>query len=239
MVFKQKLKPEGLDIRVGMSVSVRKTLPGQEGMIPLGEGKIRKVTQDQIAIYIPFLEDKLGDAETIKVFWEDGRYYFCGTATSFYPYQKHSDLLTLNRLDCIYYIEKRKHIRLSRTLPIDYKWMAPPESVSESRSKGIRTGRGENICCGGLEFLTRDRLGVGDILELGFEIPAFTSYMIFTQARIVRISQNRDPNLPYKIAVQFTNMDPQDRRLIAEFILEEISNQEESKTNGNRVDLTH
>jgi len=74
--------------------------------------------------------------------------------------------------------------------------------------------------------LTRDRLGVGDILELGFEIPSFTSYMIFTQAKIVRISQNRDPNLPYKIAVQFTNMDPQDRRLIAEFILEEISNQD-------------
>lgn len=224
MVFKQRSKPEGFDIRVGMSVSVRKTMPGQDGMIPLGEGKIRKVTNEQISIYIPFLEDKLGDADTIKVFWEDGRYYFCGTATSFYPYQRQSDLLTLNRLDSIYYIEKRKHIRLSRTLVIDYKWIAPPESVSESRSKRIRTGRGENICCGGIEFLTRDRLGVGDILELGFEIPSFTSYMIFTQAKIVRISQNRDPNLPYKIAVQFTNMDPQDRRLIAEFILEEISN---------------
>ena len=225
MVFRQKMKPEGLDIRVGMSVSVRKTMPGQDGMIPLGEGKIRKVTNEQISIHIPFLEEKLGDADTIKVFWEDGRYYFCGTASSFYPYQKQSDLLTLNRLDTICYIEKRKHIRLSRTLPIDYKWIAPPESVSESRSKRIRTGRGENISCGGLEFLTRERLGVGDILELGFEIPSFTTYMIFTHARIVRISQNRDPDLPYKIAVQFTNIDPQDRRLIAEFILEEASNQ--------------
>ena len=234
MVFKQKLKPEGIDIRVGMNVSVRKTMPGQEGMIPLGEGKIRKVTNDQISIYIPFLEDKLGDADTIKVFWENGRYYFCGTATSFYPYQRRSDLLTLNHLDAIYYIEKRKHFRLSRTLTIDYKWIAPPESVSDSRSKRIRTGRGENICCGGIEFLTRDRLGVGDIMELGFEIPSFTSYMIFTKARIVRISQNRDPNLPYTIAVQFTDMDPQDRRLIAEFILEEISSQDDVNRQGNK-----
>jgi hypothetical protein len=225
MVFKQKIKPEGLDIHVGMSVSVRKTMPGQEGMIPLGEGKIRKITNDQISIHIPFLEEKLGDADKIKVFWESGRYYFCGTASSFSPYQKQSDLLTLYHLDTIYYIEKRKHIRLSKTLVIDYKWIAPPETISESRSKRIRTGRAENICCGGLGFLTRDRLGVGDLLELGFEIPSFTSFMIFTQARIVRISQNRDPNLPYKIAVQFTNMDPHDRRLIAEFILAEISKQ--------------
>lgn len=226
MVFKQKNIPDGLDMREGMTVSVRKTMAGQDAMIPLGDGKIRKITNDKISIYIPFLEDRVEDADKIKLFWEDGRYYFCGTASSFNPHQTQFDLLTLDGLDKIYYIEKRKHIRLSKCLNIDYKWIAPPKSVSESRSKRIRIGIGENLSCGGMEFITRDRLGVSDVLELGFEIPSITSYMVFTQARIVRISQSRDSSMPYKIAVQFTNMDPQDRRLVAEFILEEISSKD-------------
>ena len=235
MIFKQRSGPEGVEIREGMTVSVRKTTIGQEGIKPLGEGKVRKVTNDQISIYIPFLEGKIEDADIIKVFWEDGRYYFCGTASSFYPHHTQFDLLTLNRLDKIYYIEKRKHVRLSKTLNIDFKWIAPPKSIYEARSKRIRTGMGENLSCGGLKFKTRDRLGVGDLLELGFEIPPFTSYMVFTQASIVRISQSKDKEFPYRIAVQFTNIDPQDRMLIAEFILEEISNQDKY----NKFDITN
>lgn len=230
----EKSTPDKLNIREGMTVSVRKTMAGQDVMISVGEGKIRRVTNDKISIYIPFLEDRIEDADKIKVFWEDGRYYFCGTASSFYPHHTQFDLLTLDGLEMIYYIEKRKHIRLSQNLTIDYKWIAPPKPISESRSKRIRSGIGENLSCGGLEFITNDRLGVGDLIELGFEFPYFTSYMIFTQAVIVRISQSRDPNMPYKVAVQFTNIDPQDRRLIAEFILEELSSKDISNMNNHK-----
>ncbi len=222
----QKIKHEGYTIREGITVSVRKSKIGEETLISLGEGKIRRITDNRISIYIPLLENRIEDADKIKVFWEDGRFYFCGTASTFYQNQTQFDLLTLEGLDRIDYIEKRRHIRLTHNLSIDYKWIASPDDITDFRSKRIQTGSGENLSCGGMEFITQNRLGVDDIIEVGFEFPSFSSYMIFSQARVVRASHNQDTNMPYRVAVQFINIDPHDQRLIAEFILEELSNKD-------------
>lgn len=215
--------PLGITIKEGMTVSVRKSKIGENSMVLLGEGKIEQVSDNKISIYIPFLENQIEDADKIKLFWEDGKYYFCGTSSMFYPHHTQFDHLTLEGLEKIYSIEKRKHIRLSHNLGIDYKWVSSPECVCEFCTKGIHSGLGINLSCGGMEFITNERLGVDDMIEVGFEFPSFSSYMIFAKGRIVRVSKSSDPDMSYKVAIQFTDIDSQDKRLIGEFILEELS----------------
>ncbi len=228
-------------IKEGMTVCVRKCKIDRYSMVSLGEGKIRRASDNIISIFLPFMENKVGNADIIKVFWEDELYYYSGVASSFHPLCEKEffsrshlmfEILMLEGFDNIYYIDKRKDVRVPYNLKIDYIVITKTKTKIKNKSKSIlipcnariQTGIAENLSFGGMQFNTHEKLKLNDEIELSFDFPELGFYLIFTKARVVRISQSRCPKLPYKTAVRFTNLDPHDNRLIAEFILEKISN---------------
>lgn len=242
-------------IKEGTSVSLRKSKPGHYDMIALGEGSIRRIIKDSIYVSISILENRIGDADIVKVFWEDGTSYFCGSTSAFYPlfnlkascynnYKQH-EILLLKGFDQIHSVEKRKEIRIGYSSPVHFEFVDQKgnKHTSKDGPKFSHSAMGRNLSCSGLEFITDYDLKVNDYLNLAFGFPAqetesvtsLPSNSILAEAKVVRVAEEgrqegegdpkmKETRMQNSIALQFTRIEPSDKRLIAEFVLQGMGN---------------
>lgn len=92
--------------------------------------------------------------------------------------------------------ERRSSERHVIELPIKYK------VVDDSKKKQVAT-HAENICDGGILFLSSERFAAGTLLELTLPIK---SQIFLMKGEVVHVSQDRGSEF-YKIGIQFPKAD--------------------------------
>lgn len=110
--------------------------------------------------------------------------------------------------------ERREYIRLSETLKIVYKVIAPAGGQEGSFT--------EDISGGGIRFSLGHHLKLGTVLELSLHLPE-QNKPIVTTGEVVWMREKNDIKLPYTVGIKFIKIDPFDRGKILNYIRQRIT----------------
>jgi c-di-GMP-binding flagellar brake protein YcgR len=108
--------------------------------------------------------------------------------------------------------ERREFIRVQLFMPVKYSVADTQEEYIESQS--------EDISSGGMKLLLRKKFNVGTLLKLQFELLREEKIIRFDalQARIVWVMPNNNLEYPYKVGLEFINIDINERLRISNCI---------------------
>jgi hypothetical protein len=103
--------------------------------------------------------------------------------------------------------ERRRERRIGVKLPLHVRWVEPNGGAFEERTQS------ENICRGGVAFVTRRKVGAGANLEIRIPLPAPDGAVedeFSTVGRVVHVKDSGEPT-SVMVGVEFTG--PRFRRI--------------------------
>lgn len=108
--------------------------------------------------------------------------------------------------------ERRKYMRLDADCAVDYTKLSKDlkpmyDIISDSYSK--------NISAAGVKFVSAEKIGTGEFLELHMKIPA-TNKFIAAIGKVTRCENEDEKN--YGIAVSFVWISKRDKELIDDYV---------------------
>ena len=128
-----------------------------------------------------------------------------------------------NTKPAIFDQEKRIYPRVRLNIGVRYRPYGKKGQIQI-----FREGKGKNISEAGINVETGECFSVSDLLEMKLKLPT-ASQFILVRGKIVWVREIT-PGTYYGYGVSFTEIDPNDRKIIAKFIAE---NKEELKNNEN------
>lgn len=120
--------------------------------------------------------------------------------------------IRLKKISEVRRVQLRNFFRLNISIPVTKKFTVNENGEEKVIVEHCRT---KDMSGGGLKLLTRYSHSVGDIIECEFSID---KRKIFTKAKTVRIEPVDAFNYRYNLAVQFVDIDENDRDAIMKFI---------------------
>jgi c-di-GMP-binding flagellar brake protein YcgR len=105
--------------------------------------------------------------------------------------------------------ERRRYVRIIESLKITYKVVEPPDGTGKCST--------EDIGGGGIRFSVKDKVSVGDIVDLEISIPD-TSNSIKTVGQVMWVNKTGHFNFQYMMGVKFIKIHPFDRGKLLNYI---------------------
>jgi len=120
--------------------------------------------------------------------------------------------------------EKREFVRLDMNVKVDWK------RIGETFGPTAEfTNETKNISAGGICLVVNEKLGAGEELQIGMELPS--GKIIDVKGRVVWISEyeifGREHEKIYDVGIEFMNISKKEREEINEFVLASFSSKKE------------
>jgi c-di-GMP-binding flagellar brake protein YcgR len=103
--------------------------------------------------------------------------------------------------------ERRRERRIGVQLPLHVRWTEPNGAAFEERTKS------ENICRGGVAFVTRRKVGTGASLEIRIPLPGAGSASESEFSTVGRVVHIKDADEPAAVLVGVEFTGPRFRRI--------------------------
>lgn len=113
--------------------------------------------------------------------------------------------------------DNRKHRRVSLALPVRYKRFNPASLEADVADDGLpQVASLQNLSAGGVQLVSSEPLGPGDVLELSFELPEHGATR--TVAKIVWAREEAEGGrVEYLSGVRFIPVYPEDLARVREY----------------------
>lgn len=120
--------------------------------------------------------------------------------------------------------EKREFVRLDMNVKVDWKRIGETSGPTAEF-----TNETKNISAGGICLVVNEKLGAGEELQIGMELPS--GKIIDVKGRVVWISEyeifGREHEKIYDVGIEFMNISKKEREEINEFVLASFSSKKE------------
>jgi c-di-GMP-binding flagellar brake protein YcgR len=120
--------------------------------------------------------------------------------------------------------EKREFVRLDLNVKVDWKRIGETSGPTAEF-----TNETKNISAGGICLVVNEKLGAGEELQIGMELPS--GKIIDVKGRVVWISEyeifGREHEKIYDVGIEFMNISKKEREEINEFVLASFSSKKE------------
>lgn len=104
--------------------------------------------------------------------------------------------------------ERRKSFRLQDTLSVV---RCSPKYLFESNSLT------QDISQNGICLFTKQKMPIGDVVKLGIYVPEEKTPIV-AKAKVLRRNETNNPDLPYLVALEFSEIDQSARKRILKHI---------------------